>query len=230
MLRPSAQKIIHEESFDKVCELLNMVHHVRHTYWDLRVQAILWAYRTMCKTLTMWALPKLKYEAEDVIPMEHAKPRSCTVATVDMMFCEAQKGGITQPQEIERMGLEEAIQQGNLRLREIEKERIRLREKSALMDAEFKKLEDKIKEEFFAEKTRMVRQGPYNHSNKFEHYRREFINLMPQLGPHIAKHSDQGSALQMVKCAMTTETIKGGDSLGTMTEDQMELYMGGVAT
>jgi len=49
----------------------------------------------MCKTLTTWAHPKLKYEAEVVIPMEHAKPRPCTVATIDTMVHEAWKGGIT---------------------------------------------------------------------------------------------------------------------------------------
>lgn len=36
--------------------------------------------------------------------------------------------------------------------------------------------------------------------------------------------------LQMVKCMMPTVTIKGGYSLGTMTEDRMELYTGGAAT
>ena len=76
----------------------------------------------------------------------------------------------------------------------------------------------------------MVRQGAYDHADKFENYRHELISLMPWLGPHIVKHSNQGSALQMVKCAMPTVIIKGGDSSGTMTEDRMELYMGGAAT
>jgi len=44
------------------------------------------------------------------------------------------------------MGLDEAIQRGNLRLHKLEKERVRLRKKSTLMDAEIKKLEDEIKE------------------------------------------------------------------------------------
>lgn len=35
------------------------------------------------------------------------------------------------------------------------------------MDTEVKKLEDDIKEEFLAEKTRMVRQGAYEHTDKF---------------------------------------------------------------
>jgi hypothetical protein len=87
-----------------------------------------------------------------VIPMEHAKPSPRIVAPIDTMVREAQKEGITQPQETEHMGLEEEIQQGNLRLQELEKERVRLRKKSALMDAEVKKLEDEIKEDFLDKK------------------------------------------------------------------------------
>lgn len=95
MIRPSTPKIICVEAFNKLCEVLNTIHHVKHTDWDLCVPAVLWTYRTMCKTLTMRALPKLKYEADAAIPMEHAKPSSCTVAPMDMMVHEARKGGIT---------------------------------------------------------------------------------------------------------------------------------------
>ena len=56
------------------------------------------------------------------------------------------------------------------------------------MDMEVKKLEDEIKEEFLTEKTRMVRQGAYNHTDKFESH--ELISLLPWLGLHISKHSD----------------------------------------
>lgn len=110
MVRPRMQKHIHTEDFDKVREALNMVHHVKQIDWDLRGPAIPWAYRTMHKTLTAWALPKLKYEEDVVIPMENMKPSPCTIALVDMMVGKSQKGGITQPQETERMGLEEEIQ------------------------------------------------------------------------------------------------------------------------
>lgn len=93
------QKHIHVEAFDKVREALNTIHHVKRTDWDLRVPTVLWDYRTMCKTLTTWACPKLKYGANVVIPMEHAKPSLRIVAPVDTMVREAQKEGITQPQE-----------------------------------------------------------------------------------------------------------------------------------
>jgi len=88
------------------------------------------------------------------------------------------------------MGLEDEIQQGNLRLHKLEEERVRLRKKSALMDTEVKKLEDEMKDDFLTEKTRMVRQGAYDHVDKFENHHHELISLFPWLGLHIAKHSD----------------------------------------
>jgi len=95
MIRPSMLKIIQMEAFDKVCEVLNAVHHVKCIDWNLHVPVVLWAYRTMYKTLTTWALPKLKYEADAIIPMEHAKPSPHIVGPIDTMVCEARKQGIT---------------------------------------------------------------------------------------------------------------------------------------
>jgi len=97
MVRPSMQKNIHTEAFEKVHEALNTVHHVKRTDWDLSIPAILWAYRTMCKTLTRGELPKLKYEVEVLIPMEHAKPSMSIEALVDTIVHEAQKELMTQP-------------------------------------------------------------------------------------------------------------------------------------
>lgn len=55
------------------------------------------------------------------------------------------------------------------------------------MDAEFKKLEDKIKEAFLVERPRIVRQGAYDSTNKLEDYCCELASLRSWLGPHIAK-------------------------------------------
>lgn len=99
-----------------------------------------------------------------------------------------------------------------------------------MMETEVKKLEDEIKEEFFVEESRMVRQGAYDHIDKFEHYRCELVSLLPWLGPHITKRIDQGSMLHIVKCMMPTITMEGGDSPRTMMEDGMELHMGGATT
>jgi len=98
------------------------------------------------------------------------------------------------------------------------------------MDAEVKKLEDVIKEALLIEKHRMVRQGAYDHTDKFEHYHREMVSLLPWLGPHIAKCRDQGTTLQVVKCVILTTTIDGGDSPRTTVEDRMEPRMGSVTT
>lgn len=76
MIKPSPPKIIHGEAFDKVCEMLNRLHHVRCTGWDLRILAVIWDYRTMCKILTVQVLLKLEYEARNVVLVEHAKPSS----------------------------------------------------------------------------------------------------------------------------------------------------------
>jgi len=98
------------------------------------------------------------------------------------------------------------------------------------MDVKVKKLENEIREEFLFEKPRMVRQRAYDHINRLENYQHELVSLPPQLGPHIAKCSDQGSALQVVKCMMLITTMEGVDSLRTMMEDGMEPRMGGVTT
>ena len=97
------------EAFDKVCDVPNAVHLVRCTNWDLHLPTVVWAYRTMGKTLTMQALLKLTYEVDAVIPMEHENSSLRIVAPVDPMVHEAWKEGITQPPETKHIGLEEEI-------------------------------------------------------------------------------------------------------------------------
>ena len=76
--RPSAQMVIHAETFNKVCEALNKVHNAQWTDWDLRVPAVLWAYRTMCKKLTAHAPSRLEYEAHVVIRENFKNPPKFT--------------------------------------------------------------------------------------------------------------------------------------------------------
>ena len=52
--------------------------------WDLRVPAVLWAYRSTCKKLTMQTPFKLVYGLEVVVPMEYLVPRLIIVAFIDM--------------------------------------------------------------------------------------------------------------------------------------------------
>lgn len=95
MVSPSTQKHIHAKDFEKAREALNVVHHMKRTNEDLHVPAVLWAYRIMRRTLTMEAHPKLKYEEDAIIHMEHAKPSPRIVVPVDTMVREAWKEGIT---------------------------------------------------------------------------------------------------------------------------------------
>lgn len=198
MIQSSTPKTIHGEAFDKVCKVLNRVHHMKCTDWNLHVPAVAWAYRTMCKTLTMQALPKLKYETRVEIPTEQAKPSPHVTAPVDTMICIDRNKEITQLRETEHIRLQEETRQGNFRLRELEKDQVWLREKSALMDAEVKKFENKIKEAILIKKLRMVRQCVYNHTDKLEDDRHELVSLRPWLGSHITKRNDQGRTLQIV--------------------------------
>lgn len=85
MIKPRASNIIHGEAFDKVCEVLNRVHHVRCTDWDLCIPAVVWAYRIMCKTLTTQALLKLNYEAGALVSVEHAKMSPHITTPIDTM-------------------------------------------------------------------------------------------------------------------------------------------------
>lgn len=152
MERPDTQKDIHAESSNKVREALNKVHNAKWTDWDLHVPAVLWAYRTACKNLTAQASPRLEYKSNVISPIVHENPRPCMIAPADMMV---------------RGTLEEEIQQGNSRLQELEEERVQLRKKSALVDAEVMKLEDEIKEDFLGKNPRVIGQDAHDHDDKF---------------------------------------------------------------
>jgi len=93
--------------------------------------------------------------------------------------------GIAQLKEDEILRCEEKFKQGNLKLQELEKERVWLRNKSALMEAEVKKLENEIKKDFLDKKVRVPKQGAQDPSDRLENYQCEWISLMSFLGPQI---------------------------------------------
>lgn len=128
MVRPNMQKHINTKAFDKVREALNAVHHVKWADWDLCVLVVLWAYRIVCKTLTAQAPPRLEYEVPKVIPIILGELRLCMIAPIDTM---------------DHGTLEVEIQQGSFRLQEHEKERVRLRKKSTLVEVKVKRMGDK---------------------------------------------------------------------------------------
>jgi len=159
----SVQKVTNAEEFNEVYKELNKVYNVQQRDWDLRVPTVLWAYRTTCKKLMGKTPSRLAYGANIVIPMEYIMLSPCIVAPMDMMDHGALEEGIAQLNEEECLGPDEEIQQGDLRLQEVMKEIVRLREKSAMMEEEVKKLEEGTKEDFIDNKIVVIKQDAHNY-------------------------------------------------------------------
>ena len=66
-----------EHALPKVCN-------INRDDWDLKIPAVLWAYRSTCKKLTRHTPFKLAYVQEAVMPMEYIVP-SLRVATLTYM-------------------------------------------------------------------------------------------------------------------------------------------------
>jgi len=95
-----------------------------------------------------------------------------------------------QLREGEHMQNQEAIRRGNLKIHELEEDRVQLRKKSLLMDAEIKTLENEIVQACLVKKLIMRRQDTDSDTTTLEDYYREFVTLLPWLQPHLTKQSN----------------------------------------
>jgi len=86
--------------------------------------------------------------------------------------------------------IQEVVRQGNLKLHELEEDWVQLRKKSMLMDAEIKKLENKITQECCVDKLRMIGQDMGSHTIALEDCRQEIVTLLPWLQPHLTRQSN----------------------------------------
>ena len=77
---------------------------------------------------------------------------------------------------------------------------MRLRDKITLVEAEVKKLEEEIKNDFLDKKIGVIKQGVHDYIDKFGDYHRDLISLMPWIGPYITRGITHGCEMQMIKC------------------------------
>ena len=69
--------------------------------WDVRILAVLWAYKTTCKKMTGQTPFRLVYVIKDIMPMEYIMPSLRIAAFTGVDHHEALEGRLVQLMELE---------------------------------------------------------------------------------------------------------------------------------